>query len=114
VRRRRGGYCFEHNLLLLGVLRAFGFHAVGLAARVQWGRPPETIGPRTHMRYQRARRSSEAFPGSQLSGIQHRRQVRVLEPVRQVLGPDDEGEGAPGSERYRSQRAFSAIREAVA
>jgi len=49
VRRRRGGYCFEHNLLLLGVLRAFGFHAVGLAARVRWGRPPKTIGPRTHM-----------------------------------------------------------------
>ncbi len=49
VRRRRGGYCFEHNLLLLEVLTAFGFRAEGLAARVQWGRPPGVVGPRTHM-----------------------------------------------------------------
>jgi N-hydroxyarylamine O-acetyltransferase len=49
VRGRRGGYCFEHNLLLLDVLRALGFCAAGLAARVQWGRPAGTIGPRTHM-----------------------------------------------------------------
>lgn len=49
VRSRRGGYCFEHNLLLLEVLRAFGFRAHGLAARVQWGRPAGEIGPRTHM-----------------------------------------------------------------
>ena len=49
VGKRRGGYCFEHNLLLLDVLRRMGFSAVGLAARVQWGRPAGTIGPRTHM-----------------------------------------------------------------
>ena len=49
VGKRRGGYCFEHNLLLLDVLRRIGFNVVGLAARVQWGRPAGTIGPRTHM-----------------------------------------------------------------
>ncbi|HEY1259169.1 MAG TPA: arylamine N-acetyltransferase [Stellaceae bacterium] len=49
VRERRGGYCFEHNLLLLDVLTRFGFRAVGLAARVQWGRAPGAVGPRTHM-----------------------------------------------------------------
>jgi N-hydroxyarylamine O-acetyltransferase len=49
VGKRRGGYCFEDNLLLLDVLRRVGFSAVGLAARVQWGRPAGTIGPRTHM-----------------------------------------------------------------
>lgn len=49
VHRRRGGYCFEHNLLLLEMLSAFGFRAQGLAARVQWGRPPDVVGPRTHM-----------------------------------------------------------------
>lgn len=49
VGKRRGGYCFEHNLLLIDVLRRMGFRAVGLAARVQWGRPAGTIGPRTHM-----------------------------------------------------------------
>ena len=49
VHGRRGGYCFEHNLLLLEMLRGFGFRAQGLAARVQWGRPAGSIGPRTHM-----------------------------------------------------------------
>jgi N-hydroxyarylamine O-acetyltransferase len=49
VGKRRGGYCFEHNLLLLDVLRRIGFSAVGVAARVQWGRPAGTIGARTHM-----------------------------------------------------------------
>jgi N-hydroxyarylamine O-acetyltransferase len=49
VHGRRGGYCFEHNLLLLDVLTELGFDATGLAARVQWGRPPGSVGPRTHM-----------------------------------------------------------------
>lgn len=49
VARRRGGYCFEHNLLLLTALRRLGFHATGLAARVLWGQPASFVGPRTHM-----------------------------------------------------------------
>src|SRR5690606_14922037 len=34
----RGGYCFEQNSLFLEVLRALGFRASGLAARVLWNR----------------------------------------------------------------------------
>jgi N-hydroxyarylamine O-acetyltransferase len=49
IGRRRGGYCFEHNILLLAALRRLGFDAVGLAARVTWGRPAGSVGPRTHM-----------------------------------------------------------------
>ena len=49
VQARRGGYCFEHNLLLLDVLTRFGFCATGLAARVRWGRAPGIVGSRTHM-----------------------------------------------------------------
>ena len=46
VEGRRGGYCFEHNLLFGEVLRALGFGVTDLAGRVQWmGR----TGPRTHM-----------------------------------------------------------------
>ena len=50
VAGRRGGYCFEHNLLLCDALEQLGFHTVGLAARVVWNRP-EGLGipPRTHM-----------------------------------------------------------------
>ena len=49
VRRRRGGYCFEHNTTMLRALRALGFAAEGLGGRVVWMRPPDEIGPRTHM-----------------------------------------------------------------
>jgi N-hydroxyarylamine O-acetyltransferase len=49
VRGRRGGYCFEHNLLFGHALRAMGFRVRGLAARVLWNRPEGTITPRGHM-----------------------------------------------------------------
>jgi N-hydroxyarylamine O-acetyltransferase len=48
IRARRGGYCFEHNLLLKAVLEALGFTVTGLAARVLWGRPEGVPSPRTH------------------------------------------------------------------
>lgn len=49
LQQRRGGYCFEHNTLLLHTLRALGFATVGLGARVRRGRPPDFVPPRTHM-----------------------------------------------------------------
>lgn len=49
VARRRGGYCFEHNAVLLAALRRLGFQAEGLAARVVWNQPADFVGPRTHM-----------------------------------------------------------------
>lgn len=50
VQRRRGGYCFEQNLLLKAALETLGFTVTGLAARVRWMAPPERpLGPRSHM-----------------------------------------------------------------
>ena len=49
VRDGRGGYCFEHNLLLGHVLRQLGFRVRGLAARVMWNVPEGTMMPRSHM-----------------------------------------------------------------
>jgi N-hydroxyarylamine O-acetyltransferase len=49
VRRGRGGYCFEQNLLLLHVLEALGFECTPLLARVHWNREGAPPGPRTHM-----------------------------------------------------------------
>lgn len=49
VDEQRGGYCFEHNLLLSHVLRQLGFKVTGLAARVLWNRPEPISVPRTHM-----------------------------------------------------------------
>ena len=49
VRDKRGGYCFEQNLLLSHVLRGLGFQVKGLAARVLWNTPEGTVTPRGHM-----------------------------------------------------------------
>ncbi|RUU43329.1 arylamine N-acetyltransferase [Mesorhizobium sp. M6A.T.Ca.TU.002.02.2.1] len=49
VARGRGGYCFEHNLIFMHVLKALGFAVSGLAARVLWGQPDEAITARSHM-----------------------------------------------------------------
>jgi N-hydroxyarylamine O-acetyltransferase len=45
----RGGWCFEHNLLLASVLEAIGFDVTRLAARVRWNVPPEVTTARSHM-----------------------------------------------------------------
>ena len=47
VDARRGGYCFEHNLLFSAVLEEIGFTVTRLAARVRHG--TSSVLPRTHM-----------------------------------------------------------------
>ena len=49
VRGGRGGWCFEHNLLLGSALTATGFDVTGLAARVLWNVPAGVVRSRTHM-----------------------------------------------------------------
>ena len=49
ITERRGGYCFEHNTLLLNVLESLGFTATPLSARVRIQRAREDIPARTHM-----------------------------------------------------------------
>jgi N-hydroxyarylamine O-acetyltransferase len=44
---RRGGYCFEHNSLLLAALRAIGFPVIACEARVFGA--GDNVAPRTHM-----------------------------------------------------------------
>jgi len=46
---KRGGYCFEQNLLFSHVLRAIGYDVSWLSARVLWNRPEGVVSPRTHM-----------------------------------------------------------------
>jgi N-hydroxyarylamine O-acetyltransferase len=47
VRRRRGGYCFEHNTLFLAVLNALGFSVFPCEARVRMG--STEVSSRSHM-----------------------------------------------------------------
>jgi N-hydroxyarylamine O-acetyltransferase len=49
VRDRRGGYCFEQNVLFQHVLAALGFETTALAARVLWDRDDDGSRARTHM-----------------------------------------------------------------
>ena len=49
VQSRRGGYCFEQNLLFKHALGAFGFDAAALAGRVLWERPDGELRARSHM-----------------------------------------------------------------
>jgi N-hydroxyarylamine O-acetyltransferase len=49
VLNKRGGYCFEHNLLLSEVLKSIGFNVKGLAARVLWNQPEGVVTARGHM-----------------------------------------------------------------
>lgn len=49
VRSRRGGYCFEQNVLFKHVLGGLGFRVTALAARVVWERPESELRARTHM-----------------------------------------------------------------
>ncbi|KND55434.1 Arylamine N-acetyltransferase [Candidatus Paraburkholderia kirkii] len=49
VTGRRGGYCYEHNLLLRSVLQTLGFRVRSFAGRVLWGRDASSMPPRTHM-----------------------------------------------------------------
>ncbi len=47
IAERRGGYCFEQNLLFAAALEALGFDVTLLSARVRYG--ATVVRPRTHM-----------------------------------------------------------------
>jgi N-hydroxyarylamine O-acetyltransferase len=49
VEGRRGGYCFEQNLLFKAALEALGHRVEPLLARVRIGAAPGALRPRTHL-----------------------------------------------------------------
>lgn len=49
VHARRGGYCFEQNLLLASALEHLGLTVELMLARVRRGAPPGTVRPRSHL-----------------------------------------------------------------
>lgn len=49
LKKRRGGYCFEHNLLFKQVLEETGFSVTPHLARVVWGLDAPQASPQTHM-----------------------------------------------------------------
>lgn len=49
VDERRGGYCFEQNLLLKAALEELGAEVELMLARVRVGAPPGAVCPRSHL-----------------------------------------------------------------
>ena len=49
VQERRGGYCFEQNLLLAAALEGLGLRVERMLARVRLDRPAGRVSPRTHL-----------------------------------------------------------------
>src|SRR5262245_52842897 len=49
VAERRGGYCFEQNLLLKAAYEALGAEVDTYLARVRWRAPPGPVRPRGHL-----------------------------------------------------------------
>lgn len=49
VANRRGGYCFEHNMLFKAALEALGTTVTPLLARVRNGHPPDPPGALNHL-----------------------------------------------------------------
>jgi len=49
VHERRGGYCFEQNLLLAAAMRALGAEVEMYLGRVRVGAPPGAVRPRGHL-----------------------------------------------------------------
>jgi N-hydroxyarylamine O-acetyltransferase len=49
VRERRGGYCFEQNLLFKGALEALGADVAPMLARVKLGVEHGVVRPRSHL-----------------------------------------------------------------
>jgi N-hydroxyarylamine O-acetyltransferase len=45
----RGGYCYEHNTLLLYILKAMGFDVTPILARSRWMKPVDVSAGLTHL-----------------------------------------------------------------
>lgn len=115
VRHRRGGYCYEHNLLFAAALEQLGYQVELLVGRVQPAKP----GPRTH-----AVLRVEADARSWLADVGFGGPAQLLEPIPMTLtapvaqddwayrivdAPFDGGRvlQAAGSEGWVDQYAFT-------
>ncbi|MFF0816252.1 arylamine N-acetyltransferase [Rhodococcus sp. NPDC003318] len=104
----RGGYCFEHGLLLRAALLDLGFTVTPLAGRVLWGGDVTAITARTHMLLlvdldDERRVIDTGFGGMTLTGTlrleRDTEQPTPLEPFRLVdVGGDWAMQALVGSE----------------
>jgi N-hydroxyarylamine O-acetyltransferase len=84
VHAGRGGYCFEHNTLLLHALRALGFAVEGFSARVLGGRPEGDPTARSHMLLKVVLPEGDFLADVGFGGL------TLTTPLRFVIGPEQE------------------------
>ncbi|MFI5976972.1 arylamine N-acetyltransferase [Streptomyces sp. NPDC051452] len=90
VHGRRGGYCYEHNILLWRALEALGFRVSALAGRVVLGAGSPESRPRTHAML-RVEVPGEPLP--YLADVGFGAVGSLLAPVPLALGVESEGGG---------------------
>jgi N-hydroxyarylamine O-acetyltransferase len=87
MHERRGGYCFEQNLLLKTALEALGAEVAPMLARVRAGAPPGTVRPRSHL-VLRVRAEGESWHADAGFGL-----GTLLEPLPFGVGAEHEQSG---------------------
>lgn len=99
VRRQRGGWCFEHNLLFTHALRAAGFEVKTLAARVRWNVPPGVTTSRSHMLMQVTIDTQRYLADVGFGGLTLTAPLR-LEPHVEQATPHERHRLIPAGEAY--------------
>ncbi|MEV5318210.1 arylamine N-acetyltransferase [Streptomyces sp. NPDC052687] len=90
VDSRRGGYCYEHNLLFSYALQALGFRVTMLAARVALGADRVESRPRSHMALLV---TVDGDPSPYLADVGFGTVGALLEPVPLTAGTEFHGAG---------------------
>ena len=98
VRERRGGYCFEHNLLLASALEHLGLRAETMLARVRAGAPAGAVRPRGHLILRVTDSNGAAWHADVGFG-----RGTLLDPI--PFGPD------PGAEHEQSGWSFRVVED---
>lgn len=98
----RGGWCFEHNLLLGTALTAIGFRVTGLSARVLWNVPLGVVRPRSHMVLHVVVDETPFIVDSGFGGPTPTAPLR-LEPDREQATPHEPFRLVPDDGEYRAE-----------
>jgi N-hydroxyarylamine O-acetyltransferase len=100
VDERRGGYCFEQNLLLAAALEHLGLRVEPMLARVRVGVPPGTVRPRAHLALRVTDEDGSVWHADVGFGV-----GTLLEPI--PFGPD------PSARHEQSGWSFRVIAESA-
>jgi len=112
VRGGRGGWCFEHNLLLRHALEAIGFEVGLLAARVRWNVPPNVQTARSHCLLRIALAEGEFIADVGFGGQSLTRSERLAAGIEQAT-PHETYRLAADGDRFRLETQLEGAWQAL-